>query len=91
MDLIGSLLRREGVTCFKSPAQPGPYNDYVPLIYGTGWFEPPVVLARNDGNLTHFEVLLGAGEIAGVETVIVNNIESPGRHFRKKHDGDRLV
>jgi hypothetical protein len=53
------------------------YNDYVPLIYGTGWFEPPVVLARNDGNLTHFEVLLGAGEMAGVVTVIVNNIEIP--------------
>ena len=53
------------------------YNDYVPLIYGTGWYEPPVVLARNDGNLTHFEVLLGAGEINGVVTVIVNNIQIP--------------
>jgi hypothetical protein len=53
------------------------YNDYVPLIYGTGWYQPPVVLARNDGNLTHFEVLLGAGEIAGVVTVVVNNVEIP--------------
>jgi Putative phage tail protein len=53
------------------------YNDYVPLIYGTGWYQPPVVLARNDGNLTHFEVLLGAGEIAGIVTVVVNNVEIP--------------
>ena len=36
------------------------YNDFVPLIYGTGWYQPPIVLARNDGNLTHFEVLLGS-------------------------------
>src|SRR5579884_412940 len=35
------------------------YNDYVPLIYGTGWYNPPVVFARNDGNLTRTEVLLG--------------------------------
>jgi hypothetical protein len=53
------------------------YNDFVPLLYGTGWYQPPVVFARNDGNLTRFEVLLGAGEIAGVVKVIVNNIEIP--------------
>jgi len=53
------------------------YNDFVPLIYGTGWYQPPIVLARNDGNLTHFEVLLGAGQITGVVTVIVNNTEIP--------------
>lgn len=53
------------------------YNDFVPLLYGTGWYQPPVVFARNDGNLTRFEVLLGAGEIAGVVKVIVNDIEIP--------------
>ena len=53
------------------------YNDYVPLIYGTGWYQPPVVLARNDGNLSHFEVLLGAGQITGVVTVVVNDTEIP--------------
>jgi Putative phage tail protein len=53
------------------------YNDFVPLIYGTGWYQPPIVLARNDGNLTHFEVLLGVGQITGVITVIVNNIQIP--------------
>ena len=39
------------------------YNDFVPLVYGTAWYQPPVVFARNDGNLTHLEVLLGMGEI----------------------------
>jgi Putative phage tail protein len=53
------------------------YNDFVPLIYGTGWVQPPIVLALNDGNLTHFEVLLGSGQITGVVTVIVNNTQIP--------------
>jgi hypothetical protein len=53
------------------------YNDFVPLIYGTGWYQPPIVLARNDGNLTHFEILLGVGQIGGVIAVIVNNTQIP--------------
>jgi hypothetical protein len=53
------------------------YNDFVPLIYGTAWFNPSVVFARNDGNLTRFEVLLGSGEIQGVQKVLVNQIEIP--------------
>ncbi|MGA2185061.1 MAG: phage tail protein [Bryobacteraceae bacterium] len=53
------------------------YNDCVPLVYGTGWYQPPVVFARNDGNLTRMEVLLGSGEIDGVDKVIVNKVEIP--------------
>ncbi len=53
------------------------YNDYVPLIYGTGWFAPPIVFSRNDGNLTRMQLLLGMGQINGVLTVIVNDIEIP--------------
>jgi hypothetical protein len=53
----------------------GRYNDAVPLIYGTAWYTPPVVFARNDGNLTHMEVLLGMGEIEGVVKVLVNDVE----------------
>lgn len=53
------------------------YNDFVPLIYGTAWTSPLVVFARNDGNLTHMEVLLGMGEIEGVLKVLVNDIEIP--------------
>ena len=53
------------------------YNDFVPVIYGTGWCRPPIVFARNDGNLTHFEVLLGVGELTGVNKVIVNATEIP--------------
>src|SRR5262249_8382259 len=37
------------------------YNDFVPLVYGTAWYNPPVGFARNDGNLTRMEVLLGMG------------------------------
>ena len=55
----------------------GRYNDFVPLVYGTAWYRPPVVFARNDGNLTHLEVLLGMGEIDGVTKVLVNDIELP--------------
>lgn len=53
------------------------YNDFVPMVYGTAWYQPPVVFARNDGNLTRLEVLLGMGEIQGVVKIIVNDIEIP--------------
>jgi hypothetical protein len=53
------------------------YNDVVPIVYGTAWFQPPVVLARNDGNLTRMEVLLGIGEIESVLKVVVNDVEIP--------------
>ncbi len=53
------------------------YNDVVPLVYGTGWFQPPVVFSRNDGNLTRMQVLLGSGEIDRVVKVVVNNVEIP--------------
>src|SRR5258708_6206727 len=42
------------------------YSDFVPLVYGVAWYKPPVVFARNDGNLTHTEGLLGMGEIDSV-------------------------
>src|SRR5471030_3218743 len=53
------------------------YNDFVPMLYGTAWCAPPVVFARNDGNLTRMEVLLGLGEMQGVLTVLVNDVEIP--------------
>jgi len=53
------------------------YNDFVPLVYGTAWFAPLIVFAKNDGNLTRMEVLLGMGEIQGVLKVLVNGIEIP--------------
>jgi hypothetical protein len=53
------------------------YNDFVPLVYGTAWYTAPVVFARNDGNLTRMEVLLGIGEMQGVLKVLVNGVEIP--------------
>ncbi len=53
------------------------YNDFVPLVYGTCWIQPPITLARNDGNLTRMEALLALGEIEGVLTVVVNDVEIP--------------
>jgi hypothetical protein len=55
----------------------GVYNNYVPLVYGTAWYQPPIVFARNDGNLTRMEVLLGMGEMERAIKVIVNDIEIP--------------
>src|SRR5260370_50484 len=49
------------------------YNDFVPIVYGTAWYRPPVIFARNDGNLTHLEVLLGMGEIYSALKWIANN------------------
>jgi hypothetical protein len=53
------------------------YNDFVPMLYGTAWYNTPVVFGRNDGNLTRMEVLLGLGEIQGVLKVLVNDVEIP--------------
>ncbi|MGA3240926.1 MAG: phage tail protein [Bryobacteraceae bacterium] len=53
------------------------YNDFVPMVYGTAWYEPLVVFARNDGNLTRMEVLLGVGVMQGVITVLVNDVQIP--------------
>jgi hypothetical protein len=53
------------------------YNDFVPLVYGTQWTTPDVVFSRNDGNLTRMEVLLGMGEIEGILSVLVNDVEIP--------------
>src|SRR5580658_1660983 len=53
------------------------YNDYVPLVYGTAWYQPRIAWAFNDGNLTHMEVVLGMGPISGAVTVLVNDIEIP--------------
>ncbi|MBE0656384.1 MAG: hypothetical protein IH602_01775, partial [Bryobacteraceae bacterium] len=52
-------------------------NDVAPLVYGTNWYQPPVVFARSDGNLTHCEVLLGVGEMSAVHKVVANGIEIP--------------
>ncbi len=52
-------------------------NDAVPLVYGTAWIQAPVIFARNDGNLTHCEVLLGLGPIEGVRKVTANGVEIP--------------
>jgi len=62
----------------------GRYNDFVPLVYGTAWYRPPIVFARNDGNLTHMEVLLGMGAIEGVTKVLVNDIELPSGDSAEK-------
>jgi hypothetical protein len=37
------------------------YNDFVPMIYGTAWCDPPVVFARNDGNLDAHGSAAGVG------------------------------
>lgn len=59
------------------------YNDFVPMVYGTAWLQPPVVFARNDGNLTRMEVLVAVGEIAGVTKVLVNGVEIPAADSRR--------
>ncbi len=53
------------------------FNDPVPIVYGTGWLKSPVIFARNDGNLTHIEVLLGIGPMQSVIKVVVNDVEIP--------------
>lgn len=59
------------------------YNDPVPLVYGTGWLKAPAIFSRNDGDLTHMEVLLGLGALQTmpqgptVLKTVVSDIEIP--------------
>ncbi|MCC6364701.1 MAG: hypothetical protein IT165_14365 [Bryobacterales bacterium] len=53
------------------------YNGFVPLIYGTAWYQPPVVVIRQTPEHTKLEVLLGLGPIQGVLKVLVNSVELP--------------
>lgn len=62
-------------------------NDAVPLVYGTAWIQAPVIFARNDGNLTHCEVLLGLGPIEGVRKVIANGVEIPAADDQRDMSG----
>ena len=62
---------------FRVQQNTAAYNDFVPLVYGTQWTMPDVVFSRNDGNLTRMEVLLGMGEIQGILSVLVNDVEIP--------------
>lgn len=55
----------------------GRANDAVPLVYGTAWINAPVIFARNDGNLTHCEALIGLGPMEGIQKVIANGVELP--------------
>ena len=52
-------------------------NDAVPLVYGTGWVSAPVIFARNDGNLTHCEVLVAQGPIDQILRVVAGGVALP--------------
>lgn len=53
------------------------YDDVLPIAYGTTWLTPPVVFARNDGNLTRLEVILAQGKLSAIHKVVVNGTEIP--------------
>ena len=63
------------------------YNDAIPLIYGTAWYTPGIVFARNDGNLTRMEVLLAQGQINQVVKVLVNGLDIPPGQAGKNMTG----
>ncbi|MBI3679005.1 MAG: hypothetical protein HY235_01135 [Acidobacteria bacterium] len=75
------------------------YNDVVPLVYGTGWHQPPIVQARTDGRFTRMEALVGSGRMQSVQKILVNRVEIPELQpnrdmaatgwYRVVHFGDR--
>ncbi|HEX4231181.1 MAG TPA: phage tail protein [Bryobacteraceae bacterium] len=82
------MVRTSGAKTFHLSSVLDPaanYNDPVPMVYGTGWIHAPVIFSRNDGNLTHMEVLLSLGSIQsllggtiqGAFKVVVNDVEIP--------------
>lgn len=75
--IIVRTYREKGSHVSRAVENQATYDDCAPLIYGTGWYKPLIVFARNDGNLTRMEALLGAGEISNVLKVVVNDVEIP--------------
>lgn len=53
------------------------YGDYFPVVYGTGWVEPPVLNMVGDGNSTRGESVICVGEVQNILKVIVNDQELP--------------
>ncbi|MCC6389517.1 MAG: hypothetical protein IT167_02855 [Bryobacterales bacterium] len=62
------------------------YSGFVPLIYGTAWYQPPVVVTKQTPEYTKLEVLLGLGPIQGVLKVLVNSVELPASQPNKVMD-----
>ncbi len=52
-------------------------NDPLPLHYGTGWVRALVNFSRSDGNLTHYELVVATGPMAGVHKVLADGMDVP--------------
>jgi len=77
----------QGLDQFRRGGEPGRgYNGLCTDGVRTAWYYPPVVFARNDGNLTRMEVLLGVGVMQGVLAVLVNGYQIPLWCERAEHD-----
>lgn len=51
------------------------YNDYIPMVYGKGWVEPPILDMMGGGDVTGFEAVLCLGEVDNIEYVVVNDTQ----------------
>ena len=64
-----------GTVNFKNIGNSAVYGDYVPLIYGMAWVEPPIVNVVGDGNYTRGEAVLCFGQISDIYRCVVNDTE----------------
>jgi hypothetical protein len=53
------------------------YNDFYPMVYGTGWTTPPILNVVGDGNSTRGEVAVCLGEVTDILRCVVNDVELP--------------
>lgn len=59
------------------------FGDYYPVVYGGPiWVQPPVIRPVGEGNSTRAEVVVSAGEIEGIDRVVVNGIQLPPANER---------
>jgi hypothetical protein len=67
----------------ESASNEARYNDFVPVLFGRAWVEPPVINVVRDANLTGLEVILSEGLCEGLTSaagkagtrVVVNDVE----------------
>jgi len=61
----------------STSSREGRSGAFAPLVYGTNWYDAPVVHVRADGKVVRAEAVLGVGPLQGVLRVVVNGYEVP--------------
>lgn len=58
----------------QNSAREEKYSEFVPMVWGTAWVDPPVMQVMGDPNSTRGEVTVCSGEVEDIRLMLVNDI-----------------